>query len=509
MDQSKKLLAEGGMMDDSGEQVNGVEVPPGSLREEVADDIPAQLSEGEFVVPADVVRYIGLEKLMAMRDKAKQGLQRMEEMGQMGNAEEVDDPDQTFGQSDEDFSAEIDNIMAEEGDAVTSDEPVGFARGGFASGTDLTKATRNPMVDVRFFKNKEGKVMFITHINGVPLVPIPKGFEETDESYEQLVGNEADKKAAEEEAANAEELKRLAALGMGTSGGESGSVPTTPTTPSSSTSDAGKDLSRSITIDPKTGEATAKDYSNYAKLASLVVPGPIGVAILAGAKIDANRNKDIADQWNSAERYFNPEYSKEDQKETGWVSMAFAKDTGTGFTVDGRSIGSIQSVQAQNDSLFNLTAAEKAMYAVPGTAEANAQRDAAQTDSMLSKSIVQGESRARQAAREKAEAEAKAAEAKAAEAQAAARQAADRSNYSTPSYSYNEGDYSFMGPVSPSSGGGSSSGGGGFGGGGGYGGGGGVDGGGYGGGASMAKGGIVKKRGAKAKTTKKGIASRK
>ena len=66
VEQMNKLFADGGMMDDSGESVNGVAVPPGSLREEVADDIPAQLSEGEFVVPADVVRYIGLEKLMLL-----------------------------------------------------------------------------------------------------------------------------------------------------------------------------------------------------------------------------------------------------------------------------------------------------------------------------------------------------------------------------------------------------------------------------------------------------------
>jgi hypothetical protein len=52
----------------------------------VRDDIPAQLSEGEFVFPADVVRYIGLEKLMKLRQEAKQGLKQMEAMGQMGNS---------------------------------------------------------------------------------------------------------------------------------------------------------------------------------------------------------------------------------------------------------------------------------------------------------------------------------------------------------------------------------------------------------------------------------------
>ena len=77
--QMQKLFAEGGMMDNSGETVNGVEVPPGSLKEEVADDIPAQLSEGEFVVPADVVSHLGngnsnagAENLYGMMDRVRQ-----------------------------------------------------------------------------------------------------------------------------------------------------------------------------------------------------------------------------------------------------------------------------------------------------------------------------------------------------------------------------------------------------------------------------------------------------
>ena len=82
---------EGGLMDEGGttDPVSGNEVPPGSTQEEVRDDIPAQLSEGEFVFPADVVRYIGLENLMRMRQEAKQGLAQMEAMGQMGNSEEA------------------------------------------------------------------------------------------------------------------------------------------------------------------------------------------------------------------------------------------------------------------------------------------------------------------------------------------------------------------------------------------------------------------------------------
>lgn len=86
---------EGGLMDEGGtvDPVSGNEVPIGSTQEEVRDDIPAQLSEGEFVFPADVVRYYGLETLMKMRQEAKQGLKLMEAMGQMGNSEEATIPD--------------------------------------------------------------------------------------------------------------------------------------------------------------------------------------------------------------------------------------------------------------------------------------------------------------------------------------------------------------------------------------------------------------------------------
>lgn len=86
---------EGGLMDEGGaiDEVSGNDVPVGSLKEEVRDDIPAQLSEGEFVLPADVVRYHGLDKIMRLRDEAKMGLARMEAMGQMGNSEEAVLPD--------------------------------------------------------------------------------------------------------------------------------------------------------------------------------------------------------------------------------------------------------------------------------------------------------------------------------------------------------------------------------------------------------------------------------
>lgn len=39
------------------------EIPFGAKPEEVADNIPIMASEGEFMIPANVVRFIGLEKI--------------------------------------------------------------------------------------------------------------------------------------------------------------------------------------------------------------------------------------------------------------------------------------------------------------------------------------------------------------------------------------------------------------------------------------------------------------
>jgi len=113
-----EMFEDGGLMDEGGtvDPVSGNDVPPGSNQEEVRDDIPAQLSEGEFVFPADVVRYFGLEHLMEMRQEAKMGLQRMEDMGQMGNSEEAIMPDN--------LPFDIDDLDIEE------DEEYNMAQGG-------------------------------------------------------------------------------------------------------------------------------------------------------------------------------------------------------------------------------------------------------------------------------------------------------------------------------------------------------------------------------------------
>lgn len=95
MDNQMKMafMEEGGLQDDGMDQdpVSGNEVPSGSMAKEVRDDVPAQLSEGEYVVPADVVRFYGVKFFEDLRMEAKKGLQDMEANGRIGG-EPVDSP---------------------------------------------------------------------------------------------------------------------------------------------------------------------------------------------------------------------------------------------------------------------------------------------------------------------------------------------------------------------------------------------------------------------------------
>jgi len=86
MDRQMSMFEEGGIADDGMDRdpVSGNEIPSGSLASEVRDDIPAQLSEGEYVVPADVVRYFGVKVFEDMRMEAKMGLREMERDGRIG-----------------------------------------------------------------------------------------------------------------------------------------------------------------------------------------------------------------------------------------------------------------------------------------------------------------------------------------------------------------------------------------------------------------------------------------
>jgi len=109
--------------------VSGNEVPPGSLPEEVRDDIPVMLSEGEYVVPADVLRYYGVKFFEDLRTMAKVGLADMEANGRIGGEPIEEQGELPF--TDDELLTEEDKMEPEDEQmSAAFGGLVGFAPGG-------------------------------------------------------------------------------------------------------------------------------------------------------------------------------------------------------------------------------------------------------------------------------------------------------------------------------------------------------------------------------------------
>ncbi len=117
----KKMYEEGGLATDGMDvdPVSGNDIPVGSNAEDVRDDVDAKLSSGEYVVPADVVKYLGVAQLEKLVNKAKDGLEDMEENGRIGGAP-AEEPEEV--------------VMTLGGDLETLD---GYATGGLVPGADI------------------------------------------------------------------------------------------------------------------------------------------------------------------------------------------------------------------------------------------------------------------------------------------------------------------------------------------------------------------------------------
>jgi len=187
MRKQMKLFNDGGLKEEGGmvDKESGNKVPVGGTRKGVRDDIPAMVSEGEFVFPEDVVRYIGLDKLMQMRQKAKAGLQNMDDMGQMGNSEEATVPD--------DAPLSLPVGMAE-GGVVQNAAPRSLVGGVAQTAAPRQLTTTTPTakrsavsfkefmgkgyVEFKEYRNSAGTSLLIPFVGGSPAYPIPSGYTE-------------------------------------------------------------------------------------------------------------------------------------------------------------------------------------------------------------------------------------------------------------------------------------------------------------------------------------------
>jgi hypothetical protein len=190
-EQTRMAFALGGSMDldtvpdntKGIDPVSGNEVPIGSTPKEVRDDIPAQLSEGEYVVPSDVVRFYGVRFFENLRSKAKFGYQDMAQNGRIGG-EPVDEPDMDMMFDVSELEIEDDGepmAMADGGYALSPGDEgyatmgaLGLGSEGISAGYEVAGGA--PTVEVRTYVNEAGHSIYITFINGEPQTSIPPGY---------------------------------------------------------------------------------------------------------------------------------------------------------------------------------------------------------------------------------------------------------------------------------------------------------------------------------------------
>ena len=225
-----------GGLKDQGETIDRKsrnKVPVGSLKKEVRDDVPINISEGEFVLPADVVRYHGLEKIMNMRQNAKSGLKLMDKMGQMGNSDQATLPDdipfqpQNYQEGGAIVTPQIQmpeiqlqnqvpgvnvappqqlgmrpSVYAQRQQPVKVTTPSSptYSTFGAPQYTSPTSTAATPdyskLVGAsfgqlpksetkRYFNKETGEELYIPFIDGKPVYPIPNGFVEQEEAKKE------------------------------------------------------------------------------------------------------------------------------------------------------------------------------------------------------------------------------------------------------------------------------------------------------------------------------------
>jgi len=148
--------------------VSGNEVPPGALPSEVRDDIPARLSEGEYVVPADVLQFFGIKFFEDLRTQAKTELAGLESNGRMGG-EPLDDGEDLL-------------FSADELNTYEDNEPIAANMGGMIRGYEEGGVTEmqpiGPQSVLKTYINDVGERLFIRFVNGIAIPPVPPGYRE-------------------------------------------------------------------------------------------------------------------------------------------------------------------------------------------------------------------------------------------------------------------------------------------------------------------------------------------
>ena len=157
--------------------VSGNEVPPGALPSEVRDDIPARLSEGEYVVPADVLQYYGIKFFEDLRGKAKMELSGMEQNGRMGGEPVGEAPMES-----------MEELPFGEEELQSYEDGQEAPAQGFNEGGPVTEAASMfPTTMIKTYINEAGSKLYIRFVNGIAIPPVPPGYVEEGSTIDAVV----------------------------------------------------------------------------------------------------------------------------------------------------------------------------------------------------------------------------------------------------------------------------------------------------------------------------------
>lgn len=147
-------------MVDKVDPISGNAIPPGATAKNVRDDVPIMASEGEYMIPANVVRYLGLKHIQKMVDEAKQALgdnSKQVEGGEDDDSLPFPDDELEWDDNPEEEASEGMQHLAAGGQV---ESPLGGSSG------------------IKAYKDANGQTVYIPFFNGKPLYDIPQGYTE-------------------------------------------------------------------------------------------------------------------------------------------------------------------------------------------------------------------------------------------------------------------------------------------------------------------------------------------
>ncbi len=129
--------------------VSGNPIPVGSNANEVRDDIEVMLSQGEYVLPADVVKWHGLKHIMDMQEEAKMGLMAMDAMGLIAEVDmseqEDGEPEEETRETPEGNEVEMASMEVSEEEPEV-DETEEYQESDYSTKTSMFGMVKKPMV---------------------------------------------------------------------------------------------------------------------------------------------------------------------------------------------------------------------------------------------------------------------------------------------------------------------------------------------------------------------------